>query len=259
MICGCGNYKAASDMLPGDSVNELTPETWACLSSTEEPAIVPVFSQTAARVVYSIQVVDLSTGQLYPDARVRACGVADINCENPVTDTLPVDAEGWVDMPLFRDFIGFLEITSAEAVPYLFYLTEPITQSTVEFPLGLISLASLGPLVQLIGVPPEAGTGVLAVRSFDCAGNPAPGVRLSSDNDGVRWYFVDGLPTRTGSETAADGLSGLVNVEPGLAVVDLEAPNGSSIRGPQSLVVRPNWLSAAYVRPRTGQRLQPAL
>jgi hypothetical protein len=256
MVCGCIDYKPASDTFPDDSVNELTPGQWACLSSTEEPVVRPVYSQTVARVVYSIQVVDLSTGQIYPDAQVRACGVADINCENPVTETLTVDSEGWVDMPLFRDFSGFLEVTSSKAVPYLFYLTEPLAQSTVEFPLAVISLASLAPLVQLIGVPAEAGTGVIAVRSFDCAGNPASGVRLSTDNAGVRWYFVDGLPTGTSSATAGDGLSGLVNVPPGLAVVDFQAPGGVSIRGPQSLVVRANWLSAAYVRPRTGRRLQ---
>jgi hypothetical protein len=257
---GCTDYEPASDTLPADAVNELSPpgssREWGCLSSEEEPVVVPVFAQTVARVVLSVQIVDLSTGQIYPDARVRACGVADINCENPVTDALPVDAQGWVDVPLFRDFTGFLEITSAEAVPFLFYLTEPLTQSTVEFPLGIISIVSLGPLVQLIGVDLEPSTGVIAVRSFDCTGSPALGVTLSTDTDGVPWYFVDGLPTGMGRVTEADGLGGLVNVTPGLAVVDLLTPSGVSINGAQSVVVRPNWLSAAYVRPRTGRRLE---
>jgi hypothetical protein len=258
MAWGCTDYEPASDTLPDDAVSELIPTNqspeWACLTPTVEPATVPVFADTVARVVYSIQVVDLSTGKIYPDAQVRACGVADVNCENPVTETMSVDDKGWVDLPLFRDFTGFLEISSSEAVPYLFYLTEPLTQSIVEFPLAIISRASLGPLVQLLGVDLLPGTGVIATRAFDCLGGPAPGVTLSSANEGVPWYFVDGLPTSGGEATAPDGLGGLVNVPEGLAVVDLEAPNGVSIRGPQSVVVRPNWLSAFYARPRGGRR-----
>lgn len=203
--------------------------------------------------MYSIQVVDLSTGQIYPDARVRACGLTDINCETPVTDALAVDAEGWVDVPLFRDFTGYLEITSAEIVPYLFYLTEPLTRSVVEYPLAVVALASVAPLVQLLKIDYAAGTGIIAVRAFDCEGNTASGVTLSSQAEGVPWYFVRGLPTDETSVTAADGLGGLVNVTPGVAIVDVTTPNGSSIRGPQSLVVRPNWLSAVYVRPPGGQ------
>jgi hypothetical protein len=247
---GCTGYEPASDVLE-ESVNLSLDEHWSCLGTAREPAKVPVFSETVDRVVYSIQVVDLSTGQIYSDARIRACGVADINCENPVTDTLSVDAEGWVDIPLFRDFTGFLEVTSSEAVPYIFYLNEPLGQSMVEYPLALISLASLGPLVGLLGVDYRPGTGVIAVRAFDCRGDTASGVALSTENEGVRWYFADGLPTSKGTRTDADGLSGLVNVQPGLAVVDVTAPNGVSIGGRQSVVVRPNWLSAVYVKPGT--------
>jgi hypothetical protein len=250
MAWGCTSYEPASDVL-AESVNLPLDENWGCLSATPEPATVPVFSETVDRVVYSIQVVDLSTGQIYGDARVRACGVADINCENPVTDRLPVDSEGWVDIPLFRDFTGFLEVTSSEAVPYIFYLNEPLGQSMVEYPLAIISLASLGPLVELLGVDYQPGTGIIAVRAFDCRGDTARGVELSTENEGIRWYFADGLPTSAGTGTAADGLSGLVNVQPGLAVLDITAPNGVSIGGRQSVVVRPNWLSAVYVKPGT--------
>jgi hypothetical protein len=80
--------------------------------------------------------------------------------------------------------------------------------------------------------------------------------RLASYQPGheIVWYFIDGLPTRAGSATGADGLGGFVNVPPGLTHVDLKAANGVSIRGPQSFVVRPNWVSSAYVRPRNGRR-----
>jgi hypothetical protein len=258
VLAGCSAYEPASDTLPVDTVTGLTPtapgESWGCLSSTQEPAPVPAFAPEGNRVVYSVRFIDLSTGRIYPDAEVRACGVADINCAEPVTETFRVDAEGWVDLPLFENFAGFLEVTSSEAVPYLFYLTEPLVESTVEYPIVTVSLASLGPLVELLGVNVEPGTGFVALRAFDCDGNTAAGATVSATSDGVSWYFVDGLPTSRGTATGTDGLGGFVNVPPGLAVVDLKAPNGLSIGGPQSFTVRPNWVSSAYVRPRNGRR-----
>jgi hypothetical protein len=255
MAWGCTSYEPASDTIELTALSSTASSgNWACLQPGTQAAPRPVFSETVDRVVYSVQIVDLSTGQIYPDASVRACGVADINCESPVTDTMSVDAEGWVDVPLFRNFTGYLEVRSEDAVPVLFYLSEPIQQSTVEYPLAIVSLASLGPLVQLLGVPFEADSGVLAVRVFDCQGNPADGVSLSTESDGVTWYFVDGLPTRMGSGTGADGLAGIVNVDPGLAVVELAAQNGVSIGGAQSVVIRPGWMSAIFVRPAAGVR-----
>jgi hypothetical protein len=261
-LTACSSYEPASDTLPDDALGQLAPTargaSWDCLETDEEQLpVVPIVAQPNDRVVYSVQFVDLSTGRVYPDAQVRACGVADINCEAPVTNTLRVDAQGWVDVPLFRNFAGFLEVTSAEALPYLFYLTGPLVASAVEYPIVTVSLTSIGSLVQLLGVEPEPGTGFMALRAFDCEGNTAPGATVSGTNEGVPWYFVDGLPTSTATETGPEGLGGFVNMPPGLAVVDLKAPTGASIRGAQSFVVRPNWVSAAYVRPRTGRRLPP--
>lgn len=257
MALACTDYEPASDSLPEDTINELGPE-WSCLNRTVEPPTVPTFSGTVPRVVFSIQVVDLSTGQIYPDAQVRACGLADVNCDAPVTDLLSVDAEGWVDVPLFQNFTGFLEITSPETVPYLFYLTEPLAPtSTIEYPLAVVSLASLGPLVQLVGVDPQPGTGVIAVRVFNCTGDTTSGASLTTQSRGVPWYFVDGLPTGMGSATGAEGIAGYVNVPPGLAVVEVRAPDGTMVAGPQSLVVRANWLSAVYVKPPGRQLVAP--
>jgi hypothetical protein len=56
------------------------------------------------------------------------------------------------------------------------------------------------------------------------------------------------------SVTGADGLAGIVNVDPGLAVVELATQNGVSIDGPQSVVIRPGWMSAIFVRPAAGVR-----
>jgi hypothetical protein len=174
-----------------------------------------------------------------------------VTCATPVAGPLAVDDQGWVDIPLFENFTGYLEIQSPDTVPYVFFLTEPLgPQVPPEYPLGLVSLQAIQPLVQLIGVAPQPNTGLLAFRVFDCKGDTASGVTLSPIEGGVPWYFVDGLPSGTQEQTGVDGLGGFVNIPPGLAVIDALAPNGTSIAGPHSLVVRPNWLSATHLRPR---------
>jgi hypothetical protein len=260
-IWSCTEFESPTDVQIATEFGSLDPAElsadWGCLEPGAEPPVIPVSAQSVAQVIYSVQVVDLSTGQIYPDARMRACGITDINCENPVTDWLTVDSQGWVHLPLFRDFVGFFEVMSPEIVPYIFYVKEPLTRSIVEYPLAVISLASLGPLLQLVGVQPQPGTGIVVLRTFDCTGKTATGVRLSSESGGTTWYFVDGLPSTMVSASSSDGLGGLVNVEPGLAVVDVDAPTGVSIGGPQSLVVRANWMSVVFLRPRAGARLAP--
>lgn len=252
MVWGCTPFEPGDDQLAEEQASLL--QAWSCLAESGELRATPVFSGDAPRVVFSIQVIDLSSGQIYPDATVRACGLTDVNCEAPVSDTLPVDSQGWVDIPLFRDFVGYLEITSPQIVPAMFYLTEPVLpQMATEFPLTMVSLGSIGPLTQLVGVQLEPGTGIFATRSFDCAGNTASGVTLLSEAEGVPWYFVDGLPSRMASATSADGIAGFVNVPPGLVLFETFAPNGASVGGRQSLVVRPNWLSTAFIRPQSGR------
>jgi hypothetical protein len=251
----CTAFEPGTDTLPGDETAALQPgeddPLWGCLTPTPAPPLVPVFSESGERIIFSLQLVDLSTGQIYPDATVRACGLADINCESPVVEGLTVDPRGWVDIPLYEGFTGFLEITSPSLLPYLFYLTEPVPGEPVrEFPLGVITRAALQPLVALAGLPFEADTGLVAFRAFDCTGGVASGVSFVSETEGVPWYFVDGLPNTMVASTSPDGLFGLANAPPGLSVIDPRAPNGLSIAGPQSLVVRAGWLSAGYVRPR---------
>lgn len=251
---GCTAFEPGTDTLSEEPA-ALQPRgddpRWGCLTPTPAPPLVPVLAESGERVVFSLQLVDLSTGQIYPEATVRACGLADINCESPVVSGLTVDPRGWVDVPLYEGFTGFFEITSPQILPYLFYLTDPVpAESVTEFPLGVISRASLEPLVALAGLPFEPDKGIVAFRVFDCTGALASDVSFVSETEGVPWYFVDGLPNTSVQATSPDGLFGLANAPPGLAVIDPRSPDGLSIAGPQSLVVRAGWLSAAYVRPR---------
>lgn len=254
LASACAQFEPGTDTLE-DATGTLRPPAssveWACLGDAATgPAPEPVLSDAAERVVVSLQIVDLSTGQTYPDAALRACGIADINCERPVIDGLQVDGRGWVDVPLFAGFTGFFEITSPSISPFLLYFTDPLPpNSVIEYPLAVVSRASLGPLVQLLGVPLDPNTGVIAFRAFDCDGQTATGVSYTLDRDGVAWYIAGGLPNGMSTATSGEGIGGFANVPAGLAVVDALAPDGRSIAGPQSVIVRPGWMSGMFVRP----------
>lgn len=204
-----------------------------------------------------MQMVDLSSGVIYRNLQVRACALTDVNCTNPLTNMLSVNEQGRVDVPLFQNFTGYLEITSDELVPQLFYVNAPLQpRAEPDFPLAMVSLASLGPLLQLLGEV-EPNTGIIGIRVFDCQGATANGVSLSSNSDQARpWYFVDGLPSSTQQETGREGLAGFINVPPGLNVVRAEGADGTDL-GPQSMVVRPGWMSSMYIRPPGVQTFAP--
>jgi hypothetical protein len=251
---GNGLQLGSKDAVDASSAPPARGHDWSCLApknaAAQTPPPPPVVAGASTRVVYSLQTVDLSSGQIYKDVQIRACALTDVTCTTPVAGPLAVDDQGWVDVPLFENFSGYLEIQSPETVPYLFFLTEPLgPQVPPEYPLGLVSLKSLQPLVQLLGVSPQPNTGLIAFRVFDCAGDTASGVTLSPIEGGVPWYFVNGLPSSTEEQTGDDGLGGFVNLPPGLAVIDAQTSDGTSIAGPHSLVVRPNWLSALHLRP----------
>lgn len=264
IMAGCTEFEPGNDTLSDETNNTaLLPgppgEDWSCLDSAPAETVAPVYAGNAPRVLYSVQFVDLSSGQLYRNLEVRACGLTDVTCARPVASGLHVDAEGWVDVPLFQGFTGFLEVTSDETLPYMFYLVDPLEpQSAPEYPLGMVSLASIGPLVQLIGERPVEGTGFVALRIFDCQGVTASGVSLSSDPSSSPFYFAGGLPTRSETATGPDGLGGFSNMAPGSIVVEATTRTGVRIRGPQAFAVRAGWMTAAYVKV-AGTRAAPAL
>jgi hypothetical protein len=211
----------------------------------------PVFAGQARSVIYSLQMVDLSSGAIYRGVNVRACPLTDIDCSNPLTDTLTVNEQGRVDIPLFENFTGYLEIQGEEIVSQLFYMAEPLRPQTApEFPLAMVARANLPPLAQLVGRDLQPTMGLIALRVFDCNADTAFGVSLSMQEDGaVPWYFVGGLPSGEQTETGPEGLAGFLNVTPGVAVFEAVNPEGAQLGGLQSMLVRAGWMSSMYVRP----------
>lgn len=259
----CTPFAAGTDELPAQvadsdatattSTASLTPalpgRDWSCLGAAV-PRRPPTVS-VADRVIYSVQAVDIGTGQSVPGAQVRVCGLADVDCMQPLMGPVIADSDGWFDVPLYEGFTGYLEFSGPDLVPGLLFLSEALTaESSPDYPYLLMSNASRDALSRVIGVPLDPELGIIATRSFDCQGVTAPDVSVTKTGPGVAFYFIGGLPTVMENKTGPEGFGGFINVPTGVALVDVLTPGGVSIAGTLSFVVRPGWTSTSFVYPQ---------
>jgi hypothetical protein len=257
----CTPFEPGTDELPdpnerdgfseSSSTAALTPAQaggdWSCLGPVTAP--VPAPAEGAERIIYSVQILDFFTGLPQPGMQARACGLGDVECTRPVTAPTASDADGWLDVTLYAGFTGFLELTGPVA-PSMFYILDPLTKDALPtYPYLTINTAGLEALGRALGIALDLSQGLMSFRTFDCQGRLAPGVKLTKVGAGVAWYFIGGLPSITEQRTGSDGLGGFLNIPPGLAQIDLLAPDGASITGPRSLLVRGGWFSSVFVTP----------
>lgn len=258
----CTEFEPGTDELaPGDSFAEassgaLTPgvgRDWSCIGDlVQEEAGVARATANAGRLIQSLQVLSLAAGTVPPDVSVRACTVIDVGCAAPVTPDLPLDAQGWVDLPLYEGFDGYLEITGPTLVPALMFYQYPLSADSRRdtAPLGLVERALLPMLTAAIGTPQDPMLGLLTLRAFDCKGDEAPGVQVSIDKPGVGWYFVSGLPSAAPTETEGSGLGGFLNVPSGITVAQFALTSRErEIALPKALVSRPGWMTSLRLIP----------
>lgn len=220
---------------------------WSCVGPLRSTPMVAQDNNGATRLVRSLQVLSLVRGTVPEGASVRACQQRDLDCATPVTASLALDADGWVDIPLYDGFDGYLEVTSPATLPMMLFYQEPLlgTSRTDAEPLGLVEIPVLAQLTAGIGTPQEANLGLLVLRAFDCKGDAAPGVKFSVDKPSVPFYFVSGLPSGMQTETEGSGLGGFINVPTGITVVDAVLSSGEvDFTQPRTLFVRPGWMTA---------------
>jgi hypothetical protein len=185
---------------------------------------------------------------------VRACAQRDLECSNPVSPSVPLDAQGWADLSLFDGFDGYLEIQGPEIIPTILFYQDALTLESRRdnTPLGVVERQRLPMLTAAIGSQQDPQLGLVYLRAFDCNDQPAVGVRYSIDKSSVPFYFIAGLPTGATMETESSGLGGFINVPTGIAVVNAALRTGAKpIAVPKTVLVRPNWM--------TGLRIIPSL
>lgn len=260
MATACTAYEPGTDTLTEESA-ELTPGEsdvpadgpWSCVPDSVEPTRYLGEESASRRLVRSVQLLSLVTSAPIPGITVRACAQRDLECSVPLTPDLPVSADGWVDVPLYEGFLGYLEVRGETVMPSALVFTSPVVGADTGSggAYALVESDVLSSLTAAIGAQQSPMLGLVAVRALDCNERDASGIHYEIDETGVvPWYFVGGLPSNTVSQTADSSLGGFVNVPPGLSIVSaLLAPSQRTIVAPTSVLVRPGWMTIARFIP----------
>lgn len=251
VVMGCADYRSASDMLPlvGADSGPFASQgaDWSCLTKPAAP--MSQLGRVGDYIVYSVQIIDLTSQALLLDVDVKACALTDVDCKDPVVPGVQrPDSEGWVNLPLRNNFHGYLQLTSDGELPQLFHVPDAGLRTMRDFPIVMISEQAFQGLVQILNLTPDASRGAVAVRTFDCKNTLAPGVALKSDMLGAPWYWGHDAPSTTLQTTDSDGLGGFVGIAPGFALSEATLPDGTEITG-QTLLVRSGWMSTSFLRP----------
>ncbi|MET0391000.1 MAG: hypothetical protein ABW321_33825 [Polyangiales bacterium] len=187
------------------------------------------------------------------DVRVVACQKLDVTCANPMTEAT-TGRDGYLTITLPVGFAGYLQQTDRrEYAPAMYFLPQafPANGELQPFPLlqsGLI----IDSLAIVLGAGLDDTRGHMMLIAEDCFGAALAGVQFSTpqaDDESVQFYVRDLLPSTSAKETAEVGNGGFLNFAAGTAVLNLEMAATKLKLNTVSVVVRPKFISVAYIRP----------
>jgi hypothetical protein len=256
----CTAFEPGDDELPDMETEELSPPElaaaaapvapsggWACL--VDDGVIEAPFTDESRRFVYTVRIETLF-GDVPTNTIVRACSTADLDCTQPVTPDLAVDARGVVEVPLFWGFDGYLEIHADGIIPSVSYLRQPLYADSVQsIPVQVAPIEALSAYAMANGTTLREDRALLAVEVFDCNWALAAGIEVSNDAGGVAFSFTNGLPTIGMSVTDGRGLAGALNVPPGVVRAAGEIVATGQRVGARTINARAGWTSALALVP----------
>jgi hypothetical protein len=255
----CTPFEPGEDALPDVDMQELAPSAlaaasaagasgdWGCLA--EDAVNQAPFTDESRPFVYTVRIETLF-GDVPDNTLVRACSTADLDCTQPVTPPLPVDADGVVSVPLFWGFDGYLEIRADGIIPSVSYVREPIYADSVQtVPVQVAPIEALAAYATANGTTLREDRALLAIEVFDCSWTLASGIQVTNDAGGVPFSFTNGLPTIGMAVTDGRGLAGALNVPPGVvrARGDIVA-TGQRVAA-RTINARAGWTSALALVP----------
>lgn len=231
---------------------------WACVEKYDFPA------PKAKSASLDIQYLDFGTGKPLPDVTVKACDRRDPSCSGPGSpyDQALTDADGKVllTVPMLKNalfglgpdgFDGFFELTGAGIAPNLRYGKNPIITDAV-ISGRIVSQVQLQQLLQLTKLDLAPDRGVVNVEAFDCVNFRPKGLRFelsNADGETRSYYFRNGLPDPTATETSVEGMGGFVNVPAGTATVHAYRVEGGQEVSFAAVSVRPGTVTALGLSP----------
>jgi hypothetical protein len=168
--------------------------------------------------------------------QVLVCASRDETCEGPVGPPVVTDAAGYAYMTIWKNFRGTIQVKNPPAnsdilklkIHFIGTFATDDKPDRVIPPEGALHLLTRQLFsAQLSGrgtLDPNAGH--ILAETADCANAPKAGVQVSLTTDSEAgspflFYFGElGIASATATETAKDGLFGIVNVPEGPVILE---------------------------------------
>lgn len=191
---------------------------------------------------------------LDPLANIKAliCPKLDLSCSAPIGEA-KTQADGQLTLTVPNNFAGYLKVEEASYQPAMYFLPPVFPADGVLQPFPLLKSGIIvDALAFALGATIDPKRGHMMLIAEDCLGAALSGVKFASpqrDQMAVQFYVRDLLPSTSATETAEIGNGGYLNFPAGTAVLNLtKADNGLKLTT-VSVLVRPNFISVAYIRP----------
>jgi hypothetical protein len=232
-----------SDAVCIESVCQANP-TWSCLGTGSWPTP----EQRKMSVIFRIG--DLVTEQPAPGVSARLCHKLDFGCSQPIAGGMISDAGGNLPIQVDPGFDGYVELTPPGHMKAIYFFNPPVAGDR-EIALPVVRAEDLGLFAGLAGHPPIPGRGHVMLGAYDCRGDAAEGITLSSvdaDDRTSSFYLIKKVPSITASATDSSGRGGIINLRAGSISVSGVLSDGRPI-GTVGLFVRPDQITYTTLLP----------
>jgi hypothetical protein len=195
--------------------------------------------------------VDIITSQPVAGLTAKVCHKLDTACESPLRVDLVSDAAGRMTLSVPAGFDGYLESTSAEIMPFLYFFYPPVTADREVPAVPILRAAAMSTFANMAGAELMADRGHFLARVYNCLGQTAEGVALSSpegDSATQPFYMIKGIPSSKVPTTDGSGNGGLLNLRPGTATLMGKLDSGDST-GLLSAMIRPGRITYTAMVP----------
>jgi hypothetical protein len=225
--------------------------TWACLAD-DLPAPAPAESRKAT---VTLHIRDLVTDLPTPGVTAQVCLKLDVGCSQPVMRNVQGDQDGNVALQLDVGFDGYIELSTKDTMPGLYFFYPPIDGDRDVPLVPLFPPVELSKLAALNAKAVMPDRGHLIVGVYDCQHQPAAGVTLSTpDGDAATssFYVLQKIPTATALATDLSGRGGFINLRAGQVAVVGDLADGRRV-GSANVFVRPGSVTYTSLVPTSGK------
>jgi hypothetical protein len=199
-----------------------------------------------------------------PGLSVKACLGGQDPCSAVAAGTTDATGSVTLQLPDLKvpavGFAGYFEITSTaqppSVVPYLYFLSYPLSVPQVTFTVGMLTLANLQSFAAPVGVTLDDTHGTVLVESTDCQLLPASDVTVTvapTDSETSVRYIANGVLSATATATDISGTTFVFDVPRGMASVTATPLSLGHPSSQPSVLVRAGAISYTEALPMPGE------